>query len=166
MHLLGNKHFSLNKVTVRLTKIMNNLLKHHKFWYSKSFFSVENWPNFSKLLAQFLSALFIILVGLTMTLFREKMLISTISIRGFMSSSIKKSTLLWKPLLIATWKTRLVHHKWHHFRCKVSHPFKCIQSGQHSTPLILDLSPWINGTILFPKLFWPNVREKKVFLVI
>ena len=26
----GNKHFSINNVTVRLTKIMNNLLKHHK----------------------------------------------------------------------------------------------------------------------------------------
>ena len=40
---------------------------------------------------QFLSVLFIILVGLTVTSFSEKMFIYTRSIHGFMSSSIKKS---------------------------------------------------------------------------
>ena len=39
----------------------------------------------------FLSALFIILVSLTVTLFSEKMFISTRCIRGFTSNSIKKS---------------------------------------------------------------------------
>ena len=39
----------------------------------------------------FLSADFGVFVGLTMTCFREEMLISNICIRGFMCSAIKKS---------------------------------------------------------------------------
>ena len=46
---------------------------------------------FNKNLPNFLSALFIILVSLTMTRFREKMLISTKCMHGFMSNLIKKS---------------------------------------------------------------------------
>ena len=38
MHLVEISSFSLNIVTVRLTKIMNNILE-------RSFFSVKNWPN-------------------------------------------------------------------------------------------------------------------------
>ena len=49
MHLVETSIFSLNNVTVRLTKIMNNLLEHLKFWLSKSFFSVKNWSNLSNL---------------------------------------------------------------------------------------------------------------------
>ena len=41
-------------------------------------------------LSPFLSALFIILVGLTMTLFSEKVLISNRCISGVMSNLIKK----------------------------------------------------------------------------
>ena len=44
------------------------------------------------------SALFIILVGLTVTLFSENMLISTTCIRGFMSNWIKK--ILKKTLIL------------------------------------------------------------------
>ena len=43
MHLVEISIFSLNNVTVRLTKIMNNLLKHRKILISKLFISVENW---------------------------------------------------------------------------------------------------------------------------
>ena len=42
-------------------------------------------------LPQFFSALFIILVGLKMTLFRDKMLISHRCIHGLMANLIKKS---------------------------------------------------------------------------
>ena len=45
MHLVEISKFSLNNVTIRLTKILNNLLEHPKFWFSKSFFSVESSPK-------------------------------------------------------------------------------------------------------------------------
>ena len=42
------KHFSPNNVTVRLAKIMNNLLGHLKILIFKVIFSVENWLNLAK----------------------------------------------------------------------------------------------------------------------
>ena len=44
----GKRIVSLNNVTARLTKIMNNLLEHLKILIFKVFFSVENWLNLSK----------------------------------------------------------------------------------------------------------------------
>ena len=100
MHLIEISIFALNDVTARLTKIMNNLLEHLKILTSKSFFSVENWLNLSKKnffeeywtrrptflislvlyflkMCPILSTLLIILIGLMVTLFSEKMLIYT-----------------------------------------------------------------------------------------
>ena len=48
MHLVEISIFSLNNITVRLTKIMNNLLKHLKILIFILFFSVKNWRNLSK----------------------------------------------------------------------------------------------------------------------
>ena len=57
--------------------------------------SIENFDFqdtlFSKIVPNFFSALFIILVGLKMTGFSEKMLVSIRFIHGFMSNLIKKS---------------------------------------------------------------------------
>ena len=100
-----------------------------KFVLSKSFLCVKNWSNISQKksyeeystrrstfirkcfwnfwflrfffwnCAQFLSALFIILVGLPMTRFSEKVIISTRCIHGFMSNLIKKS---WTDSIVHT----------------------------------------------------------------
>ena len=48
MYLVEIRIFSLNNVTVRLTKILNNLLEHLKIRTSKSFFCVKNWSNLSE----------------------------------------------------------------------------------------------------------------------
>ena len=49
MHLVEISIFLLNNVNVKITKIMNNLLKHLKILtLSKSFFGVGNWLNHSK----------------------------------------------------------------------------------------------------------------------
>ena len=115
MHLLEISIFSLNNDLVRLTEIMNNLVKDLKILSLKVIFKcLKLVQSFQKkfsvkyLYAQFLSALFIILVSLTMTTFSEKMLISTRCIHGFMSNLIKKSWTdsnananLWSCILIA-----------------------------------------------------------------
>ena len=47
MHLVEISIFLLYDVTVRLVKIMNNLLEHLKILIFKVIFSVENWSNLS-----------------------------------------------------------------------------------------------------------------------
>ena len=98
-----------------LPKIWTTLSKISKFWVSKSFFSGRIFPKTNSMkniwlgeqlilmktmifevlfyykCAQFFSALFIILVSLTMTLFSEKVLISNRCISGLMPNVIKKS---------------------------------------------------------------------------
>ena len=48
VHLLEISIYSLCHVIVRPTKIIKDLLKDHKFCFSKSFFSVKNRLNLSK----------------------------------------------------------------------------------------------------------------------
>jgi hypothetical protein len=123
MHLLEISIFSLNNDLLRLTKIMNNLVKDLKIPSFKVIFQclklVESFQKkqtcekylirrptyinemfwkkwFLKYFiyykcAQFLSALFIILVCLMMTLFSEKVLLSHRCITGLMPILIKKS---------------------------------------------------------------------------
>ena len=87
----GNKHFFTKKFHCKtLPKLWTTSSNISKFWFSKSIFSVENWSTLSKKIKKYLNnvglldqlllpllALFMILVGLTVTLFCEKMLIST-----------------------------------------------------------------------------------------
>ena len=87
MHLVEISIFSLNNVTIRPTKIMNRADKNWAHLKKIKYFKNQNFQK----CAQFLLALFIILVGLTVILFSEKMLISTRCIRGFMSNWIKKN---------------------------------------------------------------------------
>ena len=65
-----------------------------EYWFLK-YFIFWKW-------AQFLSALFIILVGLTITLFGEKVLISNRSISGLMSNLIKKSSTVSRVVVIVS----------------------------------------------------------------
>ena len=48
MHLVEINIFSLNNVTVRLTWLWKTSSNISKFWFLKSFFSVENWSNLSQ----------------------------------------------------------------------------------------------------------------------
>ena len=75
-----------NKILGRIFDKETNLYKlffFWKFWFLKYFIYLK--------CAQFLSALFIILVSLTMTLFSEKVLISNRCINGLLPNLIKKS---------------------------------------------------------------------------
>ena len=108
LHILKLSIFSLNHDIVRPTKILNNLLYFHRhFSASKINRIILNFWKlwflkylvFSKC-AQFLSSLFIILVGLTMTLFSEKMLISLFCIHCLMPNLIKKSWTVSIPKLL------------------------------------------------------------------
>ena len=124
MHLEEISIFSLHNVTVRLTKIMNNLLEHLKIlifkvifqcWKSVEIFhpkiSVTRRPTFIKFFfwkfgflkyfiflkyAQFLLALFIILVGLMVTLLVKKCLFL---LDAYMVSCPTPSKNLWRYLL-------------------------------------------------------------------
>ena len=91
-----NVEWIIKKITIllishpffwRLGRTEVLLLTKAKGYESK--FCCSGFPKY--LQTQFLSALFIILVGLMVTLSCEKMLISTRCIHGFMSNLIKKS---------------------------------------------------------------------------
>ena len=87
--------FSLNNDLVRLTKILNNLAKDLKILSLKvTFQCLKLVKSFQKKICEeYLSAVFIILVSLRMTLFSEKVLISKRRIIGLMPNLTKKS---WK----------------------------------------------------------------------
>ena len=106
MHLLEISIFSLNHDILRLTKIMNNLVKDLKILSFKAIFQCLNLvetfkkkiceeylirrPTY-KLILRSLTRLLIILVSLTRSLFSEKMLISNRCISALMPKLIKKS---------------------------------------------------------------------------
>ena len=94
----GNRHFFSKKCHCKtLPKLWTTSSNISKFWFSKSIFS-ENWLTLSKKILwtikyfyflkkyPILLALFMILVGLTVTLFGEKLLISTKCIHMYMVS--------------------------------------------------------------------------------
>ena len=67
-----------------------NILQRKKIW--KDSINFQHWKMTLKIrILRCSRRLFIILVSLTVTLFSEKMLISTRCIHGFMSNTIKKS---------------------------------------------------------------------------
>ena len=136
MHIVKISVFSLNNVIARLTKILifKVIFRCWKLVESfQIFFLLEEYwtrrPNFSKRCfwkvwflkyfifkkwAQFLSALFIILVSLTMTLFSKKVLLSNRCIHGFMPNSQKKSWTDSISGLIGYW-CKLRTPLWHPF---------------------------------------------------
>ena len=123
MHLWEINIFSLDNVVVRLTKIMNwadknwahylenKVLKSQSIQkislvkvdllvkFSSQKKSSERFRTLKVRIFQSLRRLFIILVGLTMTWFSEKMLISKIGRHGLMPNLIKKSLTVSKTYL-------------------------------------------------------------------
>ena len=91
MHQLEISIFSLYNGLVRLAKIMNNLVKNLKILRFKVIFQCLKLVDYLLTMCLIFSALFIILVSPTMTLFSEKVLISNRCISGVMSNLIKKS---------------------------------------------------------------------------